>query len=581
MQSFGDDASAYDFTDADDLVTAVEFDHSGRYLAIGDKAGRVSIVEEADAAGSGGIAGRAELQYGFYTEFSAFAPDFDSLKSCEVSPSITALEWLHHPHTSSMQLLTSNEKTVQLYRIDTHTTHMRKQQRQQRWAHSSLTSKRQASGQPLLSFAPSLSALSSPLPPYLSADGGGVDGGDDDDAAAVSARSARVYRGVHAGVVHSVSASCDGSTFLSADELRLLLFDVQHSMTAVAVVDVAGKQTKEGEGDGSSNGAADGGAVEELLTVARFHPSHPSLLCHGSSSGLARLVDLRVRFSTAPAVAAFTAAHVADAHAQRTEPPHTAPHDTSSSSSSALPVHSTALAMSGYIRSITDSICDLRWTVGGGAGGGSGGGSAGDVRYVVTRDYWLLRVWDLRQLLYPVYVSHVHPQLLASLPLLLEAEALFDSFQLACAPDGRQMVSGTYANSFTLHHASSTATRTIHCKDDSRIPHVTQQLHNQPLHAQLAHAAAPQQLPLSVVRAYQPPLPSSDHSILSPCPLLLFPPSARVPPPPSSASATSPSLLQQRVLRVAWHPHRNAVAVAGLYKLFLYQQLSHTTQQTP
>ena len=47
VQSFGDDSNSYDFADADDLVTAVEFHPSGEYLAIGDKAGRVSIVEEA------------------------------------------------------------------------------------------------------------------------------------------------------------------------------------------------------------------------------------------------------------------------------------------------------------------------------------------------------------------------------------------------------------------------------------------------------------------------------------------------------------------------------------------------------
>ena len=54
VQSFGDDETSYDFADADDLVTAVEFHPSGEYLAIGDKAGRVSIVEEATLRTDGG-----------------------------------------------------------------------------------------------------------------------------------------------------------------------------------------------------------------------------------------------------------------------------------------------------------------------------------------------------------------------------------------------------------------------------------------------------------------------------------------------------------------------------------------------
>ena len=120
VQSFGDDASAYDFADADDLVTAVEFDPSGEYLAIGDKAGRVSIVEEADRGGEGGRGGRGSggaltvpLEYRFYTEFQSHEPEFDSLKSAEIAPRITALEWWKYSGGSAhMTLLTANEKTV-------------------------------------------------------------------------------------------------------------------------------------------------------------------------------------------------------------------------------------------------------------------------------------------------------------------------------------------------------------------------------------------------------------------------------------------------------------------------------------
>ena len=54
VQSFGDDSSSYDYDDADDLVTAVEFSPTGEYLAIGDKAGRVSIVQEAKHAPKAG-----------------------------------------------------------------------------------------------------------------------------------------------------------------------------------------------------------------------------------------------------------------------------------------------------------------------------------------------------------------------------------------------------------------------------------------------------------------------------------------------------------------------------------------------
>ena len=648
VQSFGDEASSYDFADADDLVTAVEFDHTGEYLAIGDKAGRVSIVEEAAEGRSGvGWGGCGALEYRFYTEFQAHQPEFDSLKSTEVSPRITALEWLRHPHTSTMLLLTSNERSVQLYKLDTKHTHHSKAQRRRRWrepahAHSSRTPRSSTSRtgshiapdlhqrvigekdiRPLPPFAaPSFSPQSTSLSLSVSVDevggGGGSDGvwgGVDADVDVVAARCVRSFRGVHQCSVHSVSSNCDGSTFLSADDLQLLLFDVQHSHTAVGVVDVSGGRLREGLGDRGCGGVVEGGAVDELLTVARFHPSHPSLLCHGSSTGLVRLVDLRLRFTwDSTAVASFTAATL---HSTAAAPP-------ASHSNGSQPLHSTALPIPGYYRSITDSISDLRWTVGGAASGGGSGGvgssgsSSGDVRYVVTRDYLLVRVWDLRHLLYPVYVSHVHPHLLASLPQLLESEALFDSFQLAVAPDGRQLVTGTYSNSFTLHDTTQRTTTTIHCQDDARLPHITHSLHNPPLHTHVdallsAHSLAvtpppplpPAALPLSIVRSYAPPLPlhpstsptsaqstaasalSSASPVLSPASLL--PPSSPSLPalPSAPPAAVRPLLLPsapfgrlsvaQRVLKVAWHPHRPAVACASLYKLFLYQCQQRTT----
>jgi hypothetical protein len=46
----------------------------------------------------------------------------------------------------------------------------------------------------------------------------------------------------------------------------------------------------------------------------------------------------------------------------------------------------------------------------------------------------------------------------------------------------------------------------------------------------------------------------------------------------ASAAPSCPLQLQQKVLNVAWHPHLQAVAVASLYKLYLYQ---HQTTSRP
>ena len=81
VQSFGDEDSSYDFADADDLVTAVEFHPSGEYLAIGDKAGRVSIVEEATLRADGSGEGRLRATHHAADEQAADEADGAGLRN--------------------------------------------------------------------------------------------------------------------------------------------------------------------------------------------------------------------------------------------------------------------------------------------------------------------------------------------------------------------------------------------------------------------------------------------------------------------------------------------------------------------
>lgn len=129
VQSFGDDNSS-----DDDLVTAVEFDESGDYLAVGDKAGRICIFESQDAA-SRSKAANGELnnsnnnsmvksasphsasrthplEYKFYTEFQSHEPEFDCLKSLEIEEKINMIKWQKSRQNNGLYLLATNDKTI-------------------------------------------------------------------------------------------------------------------------------------------------------------------------------------------------------------------------------------------------------------------------------------------------------------------------------------------------------------------------------------------------------------------------------------------------------------------------------------
>jgi serine/threonine-protein phosphatase 2A regulatory subunit B len=129
VQSFGDDNSS-----DDDLVTAVEFDDTGDYLAVGDKAGRICIFESQDAASRSKAAADEEssgnntninnkpspqsalrshpLEYKFYTEFQSHEPEFDCLKSLEIEEKINMIKWQKSKQNNGLYLLATNDKTI-------------------------------------------------------------------------------------------------------------------------------------------------------------------------------------------------------------------------------------------------------------------------------------------------------------------------------------------------------------------------------------------------------------------------------------------------------------------------------------
>ena len=213
---------------------------------------------------------------------------------------------------------------------------------------------------------------------------------------------------------------------------------------------------------------------------------------------------------------------------------------------------STLLPLSSYIRSVTDSVLDARW------------GVSSSSHTVFTRDFLFCRSWDVRRLSHPLTVAAVHPDVLASIPALLESEALFDTFELCVSPSGRHVVSGSYNNSFALIDSHSGSTALVQAKDDAREP-LTLQYHTaEQLPAAIQRTCTPQQLDThathaSFARCYTPTVHPAVAAVGA-----------------SSGQPLSTVAQQHKVLKVAWHPHMEAVAVAGLYKLYLYQNRQPT-----
>ena len=95
-----------------DILSAMNFDKTGEFLAVGDKGGRVIIFRYTDLKNS------RYFDYRYFSEVQSHEPEFDHLKSLELEEKINALEFLNHAHQSSLQLLSTNDRIIKLWKLD-------------------------------------------------------------------------------------------------------------------------------------------------------------------------------------------------------------------------------------------------------------------------------------------------------------------------------------------------------------------------------------------------------------------------------------------------------------------------------
>lgn len=245
-QCFGEKNADDNFVEAD-ILSAVEFDETGDYLATGDKGGRIVIFERADAgkrkrrpltniwnnsarqqAGNGSAmddedserydeldpdqrqemdVDSSNLEYRFYTEFQSHIGEFDYLKSIEIEEKINNIAWTKRVN-GNLMLLSTNDRTIKLWRI----------------------TEKSEKGVSNLNIHPhheipvNVNALKIPKINYY--------------PYTVVANPRRVYGNVHLYHLHSLSCSADKSTFLSADDLRINVWDLENAELSFNVLDI-------------------------------------------------------------------------------------------------------------------------------------------------------------------------------------------------------------------------------------------------------------------------------------------------------------------------------------------------------
>lgn len=340
-----------DCTFSADLISTVQFDSTGDFLASGDRAGRVVLFQRNYS--------KKTCEYKFYSEFQSHEPEFDYLKSLEINERINKLSWL--PRTNSAHfMLSTNDKTIKLWKI--------KERQVQSVLENNLT----------LSQRNSSTSASLTLPKVISRE------------KVVAATPKRVFSSAHAYNIHSISPSSDGEIFISSDDLRINLWNLNSSEIAFNVVDCKPPTIED---------------LTEVITSATFHPSHGNLFMYSTSRGNLRLCDLR----------------------------DSALCDQSSLNFGTSNNHSNSANSNGFFDEIISSVTDVKF-------------SPADSNSFLSRDYLNCHLWDIRMDTGPVLSLPIHDHIRPRLCDLYENDSVFDKFECSFNYDGSSIISGSYNN---------------------------------------------------------------------------------------------------------------------------------------
>lgn len=229
-------------------------------------------------------------EYKFYTEFQSHEPEFDYLKSLEIEEKINKIKWCRRQNAAHFLLSTNGpfhtyhppaspphsvlilflDKTIKLWKVFEKSLRV-------------VSESNLHDGQRQLP-PPTLPAHLR-LPRMTQQDN------------IIAAVPRKVYSNAHAYHIHSISVNSDQETYISADDLRINLWNLNISdqsfstshifsifrcvITLLAppdIVDIKPANMEE---------------LTEVITAAEFHPSQCNMFMYSSSKSNIKLADMR------------------------------------------------------------------------------------------------------------------------------------------------------------------------------------------------------------------------------------------------------------------------------------------------
>jgi len=362
-----------------DIISTVEFNEDGELLATGDKGGRVVIFQREQASVKNGVT-KSGSEYNVYSTFQSHEPEFDYLKSLEIEEKINKIRWLSRRNQSHF-LLSTNDKTVKLWKVS---------EREKQAIGYNL---RDEEGGMLETTHPAKLIVPHYEPMELM----------------IEASPKKVFANAHMYHINSISVNSDDETYLSADDLRINLWNLEITDRSFNIVDIKPENMEN---------------LTEVITAAEYHPNECHTFVYSSSKGTVRLCDMRE-------------SALCDQHAKIFEEPED-PNNRS------------------FFSEIISSISDVKFSHSG--------------RYMATRDYLTVKIWDLNMENRPVETFKVHEHLRSKLCSLYENDCIFDKFECCWNGNDSAIMTGSYNNFFRIFDVESKKDVTLEASRENSRP---------------------------------------------------------------------------------------------------------------
>jgi serine/threonine-protein phosphatase 2A regulatory subunit B len=475
-QVFGERAPNEEVQDAD-IISAVEFDRTGDWLATGDRGGRVVLFERVRSASKNlkkmtmhkedlddenndclmddddqemissddqiGVLSKPsnnkkkneqqqiiknmteqqqqteQVEFRYLTEFQSHEPEFDYLKSLEIEEKINTLKWCHQGANDGRFVLSSNDKTIKLWKVF----------------------EKRAECVSGFNRDSTISSDTTTTTPSGFGNNNNRNGSHQNHQHQNNNNKENdelfnfIEHNNHRLKIPRVlkgelgfNARCR-RCYANAHAYHINSLSVNSDgETFISADDLRINLWHLERANGSFNivdiKPENMEELTEVITSACFHPQHCQHFAYSSSKGTIRLADMRINANCNAASKSF----------EEPEP----------------------VEKRSFFSEIIASVSDVKFSK--------------DGRYFLSRDYLTLKLWDVNMEKSPVATFNVHDHLRPRLCDLYEKDSIFDKFQCCIRGDGTHVASGSYNANLRCFSAFDSGAEGTTTEITSRIP---------------------------------------------------------------------------------------------------------------